>query len=126
MYAIAILGGFIFLSFTILKTFFGIFVPWLKWAETVRLIFKIDPRIPKKKRSELRMAKKDPRDLIKEARENIKNQIWITSSIRDRLMLTVETFMAYIFSCRPNKFGKIIKDGTHQIKNEMNILKFIK
>lgn len=125
MYAIALLGGFIFFSFTLLKTFFGIFVPWLKWAETVRLIFKIDPRVPKKKRSELRMAKKDPRDLIKEARDNIKNQIWITSSIRDRIMLTIETFMAYIFSCRANKFGKIIKDGTHQIKNEMNILKFV-
>jgi len=51
--------------------------------------------------------------------------VWITSSIKDRIILTIETFMSYIFSCRPNKFGKIIKDGTHQIKNEMNILKFV-
>jgi len=41
-------------------------------AETVRLLFKIDPRKPRKKRSELRMAKKDPMELLKEAKENVK------------------------------------------------------
>jgi len=73
MYAIALLGGFMFAGFTVLKFIFSIYVPWLKWAETVRLLFKIDPRVPKKPRSELRLRRKDPLDLIREAKENIKN-----------------------------------------------------
>jgi hypothetical protein len=73
MYAIALLGGFMFAGFTVLKFIFSIYVPWLKWAETVRLLFKIDPRVPKKPRSELRLRRKDPHDLIREAKENIKN-----------------------------------------------------
>ena len=34
------------------------------YAETVRLLFKIDPRKPKKPRSEIRLAKKEPEELL--------------------------------------------------------------
>ena len=71
MYAIALTGGLSFAGYFVLKLFFQFYVPWLMYAETVRLLFKIDPRKPKKKRSELRLAKKDPEDLLKEARDNI-------------------------------------------------------
>ena len=70
MNAIALTGGLMFTGYIVLKCFFSIYVPWLMHAETVRLLFKIDPRKPKKKRSELRLARKDPEELLKEAREN--------------------------------------------------------
>lgn len=64
MYAFALIGGLLFFGYAVLKAFFNIYVPWQMNAETVRLLFKIDPRRPKKKRSELRMAKKDPMELL--------------------------------------------------------------
>ena len=72
-YAIALTGGFLFLGYAVLKTFFQIYVPWLMYSETVRLLFKIDPRPPRKKRSELRMQKKDPMEMIKEAQANVRS-----------------------------------------------------
>jgi hypothetical protein len=60
MIAIALTGGLFFAGYVVLKFFFSIYVPWLMYAESVRLLFKIDPRKPKKPRSELRLAKKDP------------------------------------------------------------------
>lgn len=70
MEAIALTGGLIVFGYVLLKAFFNIYVPWLMYAETVRLLFKVDPRKPKKPRSELRLAKKDPEELLKEAKEN--------------------------------------------------------
>jgi hypothetical protein len=125
-YAIALTGGLMFCLYIVLKIFFNIYVPWLMHAETVRLLFKIDPRKPKKPRSERRMVKKEPADLIREARENVKNQVWITSSALDRIVLTIDSFMSFCFSSKANKFARIVQDGTHQVKNEMNILKFMR
>jgi hypothetical protein len=72
MHAVALTGGFLFLGYSVLKVFFSIYVPWQMNAETVRLLFKIDPRKPRKKRSELRLSKKDPLELLKEAKENVR------------------------------------------------------
>jgi hypothetical protein len=66
-YAVALTGGFLFLGYAVLRVFFSIYVPWMMYSETVRLLFKLDPRKPRAKRSELRMSKKDPLELIKEA-----------------------------------------------------------
>lgn len=126
MYACALTGGFMFLIYSVLKAFFQIYVPWLMYAETVRLLFKIDPRKPKKPRSELRLAKKDPADLLREAQENVRAQVWITSSILDRIVLTFESFASVIFSCRNTKFSRIVNEGSNQIKNELNIIKFVR
>lgn len=115
-----------FCLFVVLKVLFNIYVPWLMYAETVRLLFKIDPRKPKKPRSELRLAKKDPEELLREAQENVRAQVWITSSILDRLVLTLESFTSVIFSCRKTKFSRIVKEGSNQIKNELNIIKFVR
>lgn len=54
------------------------------------------------------------------------NQVWITSTWCDRFLLMLESFMAVIFSCRVNKYSRIVQDGSNQIKNELNILKYIK
>lgn len=115
-----------FCLYIVLKAFFSIYVPWLMYAETVRLLFKIDPRKPKKPRSELRLSRKEPSELIKEAKDNVKSQVWITSSMLDRFVLTLESFISFFFSSRMNKFAKIVQDGSHQIKNELNILKFMR
>jgi hypothetical protein len=112
--------------YAILRGFFSLYVPWLMYSETTRLLFKIDPRPPKKRRSELRMQRKDPQELLKEARANVQNQVWLTSSILDRLVLTIETFMSGLCSCRNSKFGRIVEDGSNQIKNELNIIKFVR
>lgn len=42
--------------------------------------------------------------------------------------MTLESFIASIFSCRAkgNKFNRIVEDGANRIKNELNILKFVK
>lgn len=71
MFAVALIGGLMFFLYTILKAFFQVYVPWMMYAETVRLLFKIDPRKQRKKRSELRMQKKEPMELLKEARDNV-------------------------------------------------------
>lgn len=98
------------------------------YAETVRLLFKVDQRKPKKPRSELRLAKKEPDELLKEAKETQQALVYLTSSIGDRIILTIESFVASIFSCRGkgNKFNRIVEDGANTIKNELNILKFVR
>lgn len=40
-------------------------------------------------------------------------------------MLTIESFASVIFGCKYNKFSRIVNDGANQIKNELNILKFV-
>jgi hypothetical protein len=52
--------------------------------------------------------------------------VWITSSIIDRVVLFIESFFSLLFTCRANKFSRIVEDGKNQIKNELNILKFVK
>jgi len=126
MYACALTGGLMFLIYAVLKAFFQIYVPWLMYAETVRLLFKIDPRKPKKPRSELRLAKKDPAELLREAQESVRAQVWITSNFLDRIVLTFESFASVLFSCRNNKFSRIVNEGSNQIKNELNIIKFVR
>jgi hypothetical protein len=126
MYAFALIGGLLFFGYAVLKAFFQIYVPWQMYAETVRLLFKIDPRPVRKKRSELRMQRKDPAELLKEARDSVQAQVWITSSIIDRFVLIFESFISVMFNCRNNKFSRIVEDGRNQIMNELNILKFVK
>ena len=50
----------------------------------------------------------------------------MTSSVGDRLILTIESFVSTLFSCRANKFSRIVEDGSNQVKNELNILKFVR
>lgn len=52
--------------------------------------------------------------------------MYLTSSICDRIILTLESFVSSIFSCRGNKFNRIVEDGANTVKNELNILKFVR
>ena len=113
MDALAMTGGLFALIYVFLKFLFGMYVPWLMHSESVRLLFKVDPRKPKKKRSERRLLTKEPDELLKEAKENQKALVWMTSSVFDRLVLSMEALFSGVFSCRGSKFARIVNEGTN-------------
>lgn len=123
--AFALTGGcFIFFA-AIFSFIFSIGVEWLMNLEIVRNLFKVDPTLGKKNKSLSKMKTSDPKQLLEQAKDIVKNRVTITNRCCDKVLLVVESAMQCII-CRQTKFARIVKEGVGQLRGELDIYNYMK
>ena len=117
---VGLVGGALCILVFILSLWFKLWVSWLMHLTIVRNLFRVDPAQAKKPKSKQAMERKDPRQLLQEARTVARKRVNMTRTACDRFVLLFEALIAVI-TCKATKFGKILAQGKQEIKDDLNV-----
>lgn len=102
------IGGWFIVLYAVVKYFAYLWMPWVTYLSVIIRLFRVDPSKGKTPRDPLAVEKATPGDLLKQARERIKERVPITRNSCSLLLLNLEALVKKIFTCRTSKFGMVL------------------
>lgn len=112
--------------FAFVRFFAWLWMPWFTYFSVIVRLFKVDPSKGQMPRDPTAVEKAEPADLLKQAKERIKSRVPITQNPCSLAVLNFEALISQIFTCRHSKFGRILEQGTHCIRKELDLFNFLK
>lgn len=99
---------------------------WFTYFSVIVRLFKVDPSKGKIPRDPTALERCDAKELLESAKARVKERTYLTSGYWSLLTLNFEALMSQALTCRPSKFGRIIEQGTRQMRSELDLFSFLK
>lgn len=102
-------------------------VPYLAYLSIVTRLFRTDPNKGQIPRDPLLMEKATPQELLKLAKQKIKDRKPLSKGRCDTCGQITKMICVKVFCCcRDTKFAKVVKQGRGHMTRELDLFRFLK
>jgi len=120
------LAGGVYILLTVVVGFvFSRLVPYFLHLHVIRHLFKVDNNRQSKPQSLAKLDNKNHSELVREAKSAHSKRVKLTTNACDSCMLIFESVLR-LLTCGMNRWSRTVKEGTAQIKDELNIFNYMR